>query len=180
MRCAARCRPWAGVAWWKTSRTCPVQVGDVDTDVCLICREGLTETFLLTWGEPACVRRAKEAGFGRGVACACAVTQGVLLDAATYLIKGVASELDDVKGVEDAGGVLELVVNGVFISLEGIQRRDLDTGAEVFAALGQPVLMHGARPSWDQVHSSGPWGDPPREWSTMPVSSRGPRRRRSW
>ena len=41
-------------------------VGDFDTDVCLICREGLTESFLLTWGEPACVRRAKEAGFGRG------------------------------------------------------------------------------------------------------------------
>ena len=46
------------------------------------------------------------------------------------------------------------------LSLEGIQRRDLDTGAEVFSALGQPVLMRGARPSWDQVHSSGPWGDP--------------------
>ena len=66
------------------------------------------------------------------------------------------------------------------LSLEGVQCRDLDTGAEVFAALFSPVLMHGARPSWDQVHSSGPWGDPPREWSTMPVSSRGPRRRRSW
>ena len=60
------------------------------------------------------------------------------------------------------------------LSLEGIQRRDLDTGAKLFAALGQPVLMHGARPTWDQVHSSGPWDDPPLEWSTMPVSSRGP------
>ena len=34
------------------------QVGDFDTDMRLICREGLTEAFLLTWGEPACVRRA--------------------------------------------------------------------------------------------------------------------------
>ena len=34
--------------------------------------------------------------------------------------------------------------------------------------------MHGARPAWDQVHSSGPWDDRPLEWSTMPVSSRGP------
>ena len=40
--------------------------------------------------------------------------------------------------------------------------------------------MHGARPAWDQVHSSGPWDDPPRERSTMPVSACGPRRRRSW
>ena len=38
-----------------------------------------------------------------------------------------------------------------FLSLEGIHRRDLDTGAKVFAALGQPVLIHGARPAWDQV-----------------------------
>ena len=66
MRRAARRWPWVGVAWWKTSRTCPVKVGDVDTDVCLICREGLTEAFLLVRGEPACVRRAKEAGFDRG------------------------------------------------------------------------------------------------------------------
>ena len=106
MRRAARRWPWAGVAWWKTSRTCPVKVGDFDTDMRLICREGLTEAFLL--------------------------------------------------------------------SLEGIHRRDLDTGAKLFAALGQPVLMHGARPTRDQVHSSGPWDDPPLEWSTMPVSSRGP------
>ena len=54
------------MAWWKTSRTCPVKVGDVDTDMRFICREGLTESFLLAWGELACVRRAKEAGFDRG------------------------------------------------------------------------------------------------------------------
>ena len=40
------------------------------------------------------------------------------------------------------------------LSLEGVHRRDLDTGAKdtgakVFAALGQPVLIHGARPAWD-------------------------------
>lgn len=66
------------------------------------------------------------------------------------------------------------------LSLEGIQRRDSHPRAEVFTALGQPILVHGGGPSWDQVHSSGPWDDPSREWSTMPVSSRGPRRRRSW
>ena len=58
------------------------------------------------------------------------------------------------------------------LSLEGVQRRDSHPRTEVFSALGQPVLMRGARPAWDQVHSSGPWDDPPREWSTMPVSSR--------
>jgi len=115
-----------------------------------------------------------------GIACASAVTQGVLLDATTHLTWGVTGELDDVTGIEDAGGVLELVINGVLISLEGIQSRDSHPCTEVFSALGQPVLVHGARPAQHQVHSSGPWDDPPREWSTMPVNSRGPRRRRSW
>ena len=113
MRCAARRRPWAGVSWWKTSRTCPVKVGDFDTDMRLICREGLTESFLLTWGEPVARGAQKIADLIEGIALASAVTQGVLLDAATHLIKGVASELDDVKGIEDAGGVLELVIDGV-------------------------------------------------------------------
>ena len=65
------------------------------------------------------------------------------------------------EGVQHAGCVLELVIDGVLVSLEGIQRRDLDTGAKLFAALGQPVLMRGARPSRDQVHSTLPWDDPP-------------------
>lgn len=51
MRCVARRWPWVGVSWWKTSRTCPVKVGDFDTDMRLICHEGLTEAFLLTRGE---------------------------------------------------------------------------------------------------------------------------------
>jgi len=70
-----------------------------------------------------------------GIALASAVTGRVLLDAAAYLIESVASELDDVEGISGAGGVLELVVDGVLVSLEGVQRRDLDTGAKVFAAL---------------------------------------------
>ena len=48
-----------------------------------------------------------------GIALASAVTGRVLLDAAAYLTWGVASELDDVEGVEHAGGVLELIIDGV-------------------------------------------------------------------
>ena len=113
MRCAARCWPWAGVSWWKTSRTCPVKVGDFDTDMRLICREGLTEAFLLTLREPITRGAQKIADLIEGVTFAPAVTGRVLLDAATHLTWGVASELDDVKGVEHAGGVLELIVDGV-------------------------------------------------------------------
>ena len=110
-------------------------VGDFDTDMRLICREGLTEAFLLTLREPITRGAQKKPDLIEGIALAPAVTQGVLLDAAAYLIESVASELDDVKGIEDAGGVLELVINGVLVSLEGIQRRDLHPRTEVFAAL---------------------------------------------
>ena len=111
------------------------QVGDFDTDMRLICREGLTESFLLTLREPI-TRGAQEiADLIEGIACASTVSGRVLLDAAAHLTWGIASELDDMEGIEDAGCVLELVVDGVLVSLEGIQRRDLDTGAEVFAAL---------------------------------------------
>ena len=107
-----------------------------------------------------CEARKRLRTWGKGIALASAVTQGVLLDAATHLTWGVASELDDMEGIEDAGCVLELVVDGVLVSLEGVQRRDSHPRTEVFSALGQPVLMHGARPAWDQVHSRGPWDDP--------------------
>ena len=48
-----------------------------------------------------------------GIPLASAVTGRVLLDAAAYLTWGVAIEFDDVEGVEHAGGVLELIVDGV-------------------------------------------------------------------
>ena len=90
---------------------------------------------MLAWGEPVARGAQKKPDLIEGIALAPAVTGRVLLDAAAYLIESVASEFDDVKGVEHAGGVLELVVDGVLVSLEGVQRRDLDTGAKLFAAL---------------------------------------------
>ena len=110
-------------------------VGDFNTDMRLICHEGLTEAFLLTLREPVARGAQEKPDLIEGIALASAVTGRVLLDAAAYLIESVASEFDDVKGIQDAGGVLELVVDGVFISLEGVQCRDLDTGAKLFAAL---------------------------------------------
>ena len=88
-------------------------VGDFDTNVRLICREGLTESFLLTWGEPVARGAQKIADQVEGIALASAVTQGVLLDATTHLTWSVTGERDDVKGIEDAGGVLELIVDGI-------------------------------------------------------------------
>ena len=75
-----------------------------------------------------CEARKRLRTWVEGIALAPAVTGRVLLDAATHLTWGVASELDDVEGVQDAGGVLELIVDGVL----AVPGRD---PAEVFAAL---------------------------------------------
>ena len=122
----------------------------------------------------------KIADLGRGVACACAVTGRVLLGAATHLTWGVASELDDMEGIEDAGRVLELIVDGV-LSVPGRDppsrsgyRSETVRRALLASSHARCQICLGPGPT------SGPWDDPPLEWSTMPVSSRGPRRRRSW
>ena len=101
----------------------------------LICREGLTEAFLLTLRESITRGAQKIADLIEGIPLASTVTGRVLLDAATHLTRSVASELDDMEGTSGAGGVLELIVDGVLISLEGIQRRDSHPRTEVFAAL---------------------------------------------
>ena len=80
-------------------------VGDFDTDMRLICREGLTEAFLLTRGELVARGAQKIADLIEGITLAPAVTQGVLLDAATHLTWGIANELDDMEDIEDAGCV---------------------------------------------------------------------------
>ena len=81
----------------------------------LICHEGLTEAFLLTWGEPVARGAQEKPDLIEGIALAPAVTGRVLLDAATHLIESVASELDDVEGIQDAGGACSIVCVSVFL-----------------------------------------------------------------
>ena len=135
-------------------------VGDFHTDMRLICREGLTESFLLTLREPITRGAQKIADLIERITLAPAVTGRVLLDAAAYLIESVASEFDDVKGVEDAGGVLELVVDGVLAVLgrdpasrsgyrsESLRRALLASSCTRCQTFLGPGL------------TSGPWGDP--------------------
>ena len=138
------------------------QVGDFDTDMRLVCREGLTESFLLTLREPI-TRGAQEiADLIEGVALASAVAQGVLLDAAAHLIKGVASELDDMEGIQDAGGVLELIVDGVLavpgrgpVSRSGY-RSETVRRALLASSCTRCQTFLGSGPT------GGPWGDPSR------------------
>ena len=74
--------------------------------MCLICHEGLTESFLLTLHEPITPGAQEKPDLVEGIACTSAVAQCVLLDAAVHLTWGVASEHDDVESVEDTGCVL--------------------------------------------------------------------------
>ena len=157
-----------------------VLVVGFDTDMCLICREGLTEAFLLTLREPITRGAQKKPDLIEGIALAPAVTGRVLLDAATHLTWGVASELDDMEGIEDAGGVLELIVDGV-LSVPG---RDPPSRSGYRSESLRRALLASSHARCQTCLgpglTSGPWDDPPLEWSTMPVSSRGPRRRRPW
>ena len=74
-------------------------VGDFDTDMRFICREGCAESFLLALREPITRDAQKKPNFVERIACASAVFIRVLLDATAYLVESVTGELDDVKGV---------------------------------------------------------------------------------
>ena len=130
-------------------------VGDFDTDMRLICDEGLSESFLLTWGELVVRSAQGKPDLVEGITPAPAVSGRVLLDAATYLIESVTGELDDVKASSTLVASWSWSSMAFLLSLEGIQCRDLRPCTEVFAALGHPVLMRGARSSWDQVQQAG-------------------------
>ena len=82
------------------------QVGDFDTDMRFICREGLTESFLLTLREPITRGAQEKPDLIEGIACASTVSGRVLLDAAAHLTWGITGECDDVTGAWHAGGVL--------------------------------------------------------------------------
>ncbi len=70
---------------------------------------------------------------------ASAVTQGVRWTRRRTLTWSVVGERDDVKGIEDAGCVLELIVDGVLAVPKG-SRVAICTLHGSLSALGQPVL----------------------------------------
>ena len=113
------------------------------------------------------------------------MTGRVLLDAAAHLTWSVASELDDMEGTSGAGGVLELIVDGVLAvpgrdppSRSGYRSEGYRSETVRRALLASSYTLCQTYPG--PGPTTLPWDDPPLEWSTMPVSSRGPRRRRSW
>ena len=78
------------------------------------------------------------------------------------------------EGIEDAGCVLELIVDGV-LSVPG---RDPPSRSGYRSETVRRALLASSHARCQTCLgpglTSGPWDDPPLEWSTMPVSSRGP------
>ena len=64
------------------------------------------------------------------VVLAAAVAEQFLLDPAAGLLHRLEAELDDVEGVQDGGGVLELVADRVAVAAERVQGRSADAGGE--------------------------------------------------
>jgi hypothetical protein len=95
-----------------------------------------------------------------GVALAATVAVDVGLDPSSHVVHCFGPELDDwghlplagEERVQDSDGVLELVIDGVLVSVEGVQRGDLDPGGERGAAGFQPVFVSLARAAGDGGH----------------------------
>jgi|GEM_PF-2878757 len=137
-------------------------VGDFDTNMRLMRREGCVESFLLTLREPI-TRGAQEiADLIEGIPLASTVAQCILLDTVAYPTWGVASEFDDMKGVQHTGCVLGA----------GHQWRSYIPGRDPASRFALPrESLFRARPASSCTRcqtcpapgpTSGPWDDPSR------------------
>ena len=132
------------------------RVGNFNTDVCRVGGEGCCESVLFALRESIRRGAQEKPDLVEGIARVSAVAQSFLLDAAVHLTCGVHSELDDMKIVQHAGCVLELIINGV-LAVPGMHpvSRFAPPRPKVFSARGQPVLVHDVRPAWNQVQQPG-------------------------
>ena len=130
-------------------------IGDFDRDVIGMGRERSFQASLLARREAFSPGAENMADAVEGVALAASVAEGLLLDPAADVIDCRAGELDDVERIQHAGGVLELVIDRVLVSLERVQRRDLDPLPEPFAPLVQPVAVGLAGSAGDEVEEPG-------------------------
>ena len=106
-------------------------------------------------GEAFASGTQEAAGAVERVALASPVSQRVLLDTTADIIDCAGGKLDDVEDIQHAGGAFQLVIARVLIPLERVQRRDSHPVPEGGAPRVEPVLVHGARASRDEVQQAG-------------------------
>lgn len=82
-------------------------------------------------------------------------SEGVVLDPAADLVDGGGSELDNMERVEDGAGVVEVVIDGVLVSVERVQGGDLHARAEILAAVFEPVAVGFTGSSGNEVKQPG-------------------------
>lgn len=114
-------------------------------------RERTGQTVLLARREAFSSGAENMSDAEKSIALAAAMTEGLLLDPAANIIHRRRAELDDMEGIEHAGGVFELVIDRVLVCLEWVQCRDLDPVPELLASLVQPVAVDRPGPGWHQV-----------------------------
>lgn len=81
---------------------------------------------------------------------------GVLLHAPANVVHDLGRQFHHVEGVEDGAGVVEVVVDGVLVSVERVERGHRDTSAEDIAALVEPAGVGGAGTAGEQVQQPSP------------------------
>jgi hypothetical protein len=94
------------------------------------------------------------------------VAVDLLLEPAAALVDGGGGEFDDVERVEDRAGVGELVVDGVLVAVERVQRRLFHTATELLSAGGEPVAVGLPGLACDQVQQPRP-RPPVRLWGQV-------------
>ena len=133
----------------------PALVGDLNSDMILMRDERRLQTRLLPAGEAFASGPQGGADAVEEVAPASTVSERLLLDTMADIIDGAGGELDDVEGIEHAGGVFQLIVDRVLVPLERVQSRDLDSITEGGAARVEPVLVNRPGASRDEVQQAG-------------------------
>jgi len=122
---------------------------DFNSEVSLVRLPSRGESLLLTVGEVLFASVQGGPDPVEGVALAATVAVDVGLDPSSHVVHCFVPELDDwghlplagEEGVQDCDGVFKFIVDSIFVSVERVQRRDLDTGCEAFATCLQPVLV---------------------------------------
>ena len=131
-------------------------VGDLDFDVFVAsCQCGL-EAGALALGEVFLTGAQDVTDRVKRVAFTAPASEGVVLDPAADLVDGGGSELDNMERVEDGAGVVEVVIDGVLVSVERVQGGDLHARAEILAAVFEPVAVGFTRSSGNEVKQPGP------------------------
>lgn len=131
------------------------QVGDLDRNMTGMGRECAGQTSLLARREAFPTSAENMTDPVESIALTAAVAEGLLLDPAADVIHCSPGELDDVERIQHADGVLELVIDPVLVSLERVQRCDLDLLAELLATLVQPGAVGLAGSAGDEVKEPG-------------------------